>query len=259
MSTNKESKINQLLQLQPKGVVLLASWLLDKGYSFDLQRRYRQSQWLESIGSGAMIRKSDEVDLSGALYALQTQLGMSVHFACKTALSMQGKTHYLELTNQKAFVFGNENEKLPTWLTYHDWGIQLKYFSTKFLQTDVGYTEVEVKEFKIKVSSPARAIMECLYLSPDKQDLLECYDLIEPLNNLRPNQVQELLENCSSVKVKRLFLYMAEKANHSWFQYLNLEKIDLGKGKRSIVKHGIYEPKYQITIPKELVAHDSTL
>nr|WKN35977.1 AbiEi antitoxin N-terminal domain-containing protein [Tunicatimonas sp. TK19036] len=54
MSTHKESKINQLPQLQPPGVVLLASWLTEKGYSLDLQKRYRKSNWLESIGSGAM-------------------------------------------------------------------------------------------------------------------------------------------------------------------------------------------------------------
>jgi hypothetical protein len=54
------------------------------------------------------------------------------------------------------------------------------------------------------------------------------------------------------VKVKRLFMYMAEKAGHSWFTYIDLKNIDLGKGKRSIVKNGVYNAKYQITIPREL-------
>lgn len=43
------------------------------------------------------------------------------------------------------------------------------------------------------------------------------FELMEGLNNLRPNQVQDLLEKCESVKVKRLFLYLAEKAGHEWF------------------------------------------
>ncbi len=84
------------------------------------------------------------------------------------------------------------------------------------------------------------------------QELFECFELIQGLNNLRPNHVQELLEQCTSVKVKRLFMYMAEKANHDWVNYINLEKIDLGKGKRSLVKNGVYIPKYRITVPKEL-------
>jgi hypothetical protein len=79
---------------------------------------------------------------------------------------------------------------------------------------------------------------------------------MEGLNNLSPNQLQPLLEKCQSVKVKRLFMYLAEKAGHEWFKYLDLNKIDLGKGKRSIVKNGVYVSKYKITVPKELEEHD---
>ena len=75
---------------------------------------------------------------------------------------------------------------------------------------------------------------------------------MEGLNNLRPASVQKLLEACKSIKVKRLFLYMADKANHDWVRYLNLDNVDLGSGKRSIVADGIYVAKYQITVPKAL-------
>jgi hypothetical protein len=94
--------------------------------------------------------------------------------------------------------------------------------------------------------------MECLYLAPESQPLLGTFELMEGLNNIRPAMTQRLLETCKSVKVKRLFLFMADKASHDWLSYLNLEKIDLGSGKRSIVKDGVYVPRYQITIPKEL-------
>ena len=76
---------------------------------------------------------------------------------------------------------------------------------------------------------------------------------MEGLNNLRPAVVQELLERCKSVKVKRLFLYMADKASHEWFNHIMVAKVDLGTGKRAIVKDGVYIPKYEITVPKELV------
>ncbi len=95
-------------------------------------------------------------------------------------------------------------------------------------------------------------MLECLYWAPQRQELIECFELMEGLNNLSPKQVQMLLENCNSIKVKRLFLYMAEKAAHSWFNYLDFESIDLGSGKRSIVKNGVYIEKYKIVIPKEL-------
>lgn len=75
---------------------------------------------------------------------------------------------------------------------------------------------------------------------------------MEGLNNLRPVSVQKLLQNCTSVKVKRLFLYMAEKAGHEWFSFLDTDKIDLGHGKRMITRGGSLNVKYQITIPGEL-------
>jgi hypothetical protein len=52
---------------------------------------------------------------------------------------------------------------------------------------------------------------------------------------------------------------MAEKAGHSWLKHIDLSKIDLGKGKRSIVSGGVYISKFEITVPKELTAHGTTL
>ncbi len=101
--------------------------------------------------------------------------------------------------------------------------------------------------------------MECLYLAPVKQELTEFYDLMEGLNNLTPSTVQSLLEQCQSVKVKRLFLYLAEKSGHGWFKHLDLSHIDLGSGKRSLVKNGKLIEKYGITVPRELEENGTNL
>lgn len=252
MSTDKKIKINQLLSTHPSGIVYLSSWLVQHGYSLDLQKRYRNSDWFTSIGTGAMVRSGDKVGYEGAIYALQKQAGLYVHPAGKTALSLLGKSHYLELSPNKVTLFGGQQEKLPNWCINHDWGVKLDYHSSSFLPLDIGLVDLELKTFSIKVSSAAKAMLECLFLAPKHQELIECYQLMEGLNNLRPNLVQNLLENCTSVKVNRLFMYLAEKANHSWVKHLNMDKINLGSGKRSIVKNGVYDPKYKITVPVEL-------
>jgi hypothetical protein len=259
MSAEKQIKINQLLRLQPPGAVFLSAWLTKQDYSLGLLKRYRNSHWLESIGTGAMIRAGDSVNYEGAIYALQNQAGLTIHPGGRTALSLQGNAHYLELSTKKVVLFGGSAEKLPIWFKNHDWGLVIDYHPTSFLPPDLGMLDLERKFFSLKVSSPVRALMECLYLAPEKQELLECYELMEGLNNVRPQVVQSLLEACRSVKVKRLFLYLAEKAGHDWMNYLNLENMDLGSGKRSIVENGVYIPKYQITVPKALEGHGKSI
>lgn len=254
MSTLKASKLNLLLSAQPSGVVLCSSWLAEQGYSLDLQKRYRRSQWFDSIGTGALIRHNDQVDYLGGVYALQAQLGLWVHPAAKTALSIQGKAHYLELDTRSVQLFGSKKDSLPLWFKKRDWGVSVDCKLTSFLPPDLGLVEIEHKGFKVKVSSPARAIMECLYLAPKSQPLLEVFELMEGLNNLRPASVQALLQSCTSVKVKRLFLYLGDKAGHEWLSHINLDTVDLGSGKRAIVNDGVYVSKYQITVPKELVS-----
>ena len=90
-------------------------------------------------------------------------------------------------------------------------------------------------------------------MSPKEFDLIECYQIMEGLVNLKPLLVQELLLSCNSIKVIRLFLYMAEKANHQWLHFIDVSKINIGKGNREITKNGKFVQKYLISIPQELL------
>ncbi len=257
MSLENQYKIKNLLQAWPKGTVCLTSWLSANGYSSQLLNKYKKSRWIESIGSGAVKQTGDTITIEGALYALQHQAGSTIHLGGKTALALLGRLHYLEFDTKKSILFGGADEKLPSWMAHYPWGLTLDYFGSSFLPSDLELVSKEIKSYSIKISGATRALMECLYLAPQKQDLIACYEVMEGMTNLRPQSVQSLLETCSSVKVKRLFLYMAEKAQHPWFQYLDVSKIDIGTGNRSVVKNGVYIAKYQITVPKELAFYEA--
>lgn len=75
---------------------------------------------------------------------------------------------------------------------------------------------------------------------------------VEALHTLRPNLVQHLIEHCRSIKVKRVFPWLAERHDFAWLRKLDLEQVDLGSGKRVLVKGGRLDPKYQVTVPPEL-------
>ena len=249
----KGTKINQLLQQLPSNVVLLSAWLKTKGCSYELQQRYRESDWLMTIGQGAMVRSGQKLLLKGALYALQQQAGMKIHIGGRTALGMQGYAHNIEVERNETLLFTQRGQKLPIWFKNNIWDTKPTLITTSFLQQDTGVIDFNEEGITIKISGPARAMMECFELSPNRFELTEARDIMEGLSLLKPETVQILLEQCKSIKVKRLFLYFAEKSDHSWFRHLQLNKINLGAGKRSIVTNGVLIPKYRITLPKHLV------
>jgi Transcriptional regulator, AbiEi antitoxin, Type IV TA system/Transcriptional regulator, AbiEi antitoxin N-terminal domain len=219
MSSQRGRKINRLMRLAPPGTVLLSSWLREQGFSLQLQRRYRLSGWLGSFSTGAMIREADQVGYQGGLYALQRQANLPIHVGGRTALTLLGKGHFLELYPRPSIIFGPPGVKLPRWFTGRDWGIDIDYHRSSFLPVGLGLQEIDAGGFTLRVSTPARAAMECLYLASSNEDLLECRELVDGLNNVRPTAVQGLLENCSSIRVNRLFLFLAEMSGHAWVRY----------------------------------------
>jgi len=250
----KESKINTLVQKLPKGLVLLSPWLCAEGYPHELQQRYRKSGWLKSIGKGAMIRTGDELMLSGAISSLQNQANASVHIGGRSALEQLGLAHYLQVNSTELTLFAEGQFSMPLWFRKNKWDFEAKlYCNSLFNNKEIGLVDYKSGELNMKISGAARAIMECLSLTPNQFSLSEAYELMDGLTTIRPVQVQELLENCKSIKVKRLFLYFAEKAGHSWFKYIDIKKIDLGSGNRSLVRDGVLVSKYQLVVPKEFV------
>jgi len=252
VSTNNEIKIKRLLDIHVTGTVILASWLDKNGFSYDLQQRYKKSGWLESIGVGAFKRPNDNISWQGAVYSLQQQANLLVHVGGLSTLSLLGYSHYIRTGVETVYLFSKLKTKLPAWFEKYSWSEPVNHTKTSFLPTESGLEEYSTGGFEIKIASPERAIFECLYLTPAKQDLLETYQIMSGLVNLRPDMVQKLLNDCKSVKVKRLFLYMLKKANHQWGQFLDLSSVNLGAGDREIVKGGIYDPEFHITVPKEL-------
>ena len=77
---------------------------------------------------------------------------------------------------------------------------------------------------------------------------------MEGLANISPRWMQKLLEEATSIKVKRLFFFFADRHRHRWLDHIVRDNIDLGKGKRMLAKGGKLDPKYQITVPGDLNA-----
>src|SRR3989344_7890141 len=253
MASGTGSKINELLKKWPSGTVAVSRWLEKQGAYQQLVQEYEKASWLRRIGQGAYAKSSDKVEWPGGLFALQEQLELPVHAGAKTALQMQGYAHFLPLgKGTTVSLFGLPDVKLPAWFKQYRWGVKVRYITTNLFsgEANQGLTKKEMGLYAVNVSAPERAMMEVLYLVPKEESYEEARLLMEGLTTLRPRLVQSLLESCASVKVKRLFMVLAEGGGHAWVKKLELSKVDFGKGKRMIAKGGQFDPRYNICVPK---------
>lgn len=246
----KRKKLNQRLIIAPAGAVLTSAWLRQHGISSKLAGYYASSGWLHRVGDGAFTVQAGTPTWLGAVFGLQ-QKSQSFHPGGRTALELSGLAHFLPLgESHPLFLFSRAGERLPAWFKGLQWSKRVRHVSTSFLPDALGYHEHREGELVVKISSPERAILEFLQaLEPSAPEFEHANLIFEGLGTLRPDMLQSLLERCSSVKVKRLFLHLAERHNHAWMKSLDLSKVLLGSGKRVLVAGGRLDPKYLITVP----------
>ncbi len=252
MSAPRKGKLNHFLQNLVPGIVITSPFLAEMGISKELARTYVMSGWLERIGRGAFIRAGDSVSWQGAVYALQTQLNLTVHVGGVSALRLKGMGHYLPLGNESVALISDGVERMPRWFTASDWWTEVNHCVARLFSLEPGasLSALPHKGFRILVSSPERAAFEMVSLVKNNQDFDVAHTVFDGLTSLRPKEVQGLLESCVSIRVKRIFLWMANDAGHPWVKYLNLDKVSLGSGKRLVYSGGRLDKEFQITVPK---------
>lgn len=232
------------------GGLYFSDWLRRQDYSDQLLRQYRTAGWLCSLASGVMYRTGEKLSAYAAIASYNEQCGKRYRIAAHSALELFGYYHYVPM-GKPVLMVAHQEAHTPSWMKSERFDRTISPFSTDTFG-ELQEEEVQVEDRKVLSSSPEQAFMECLLLAPKRYALMDLYYIMEQLTSLRTDKLRALLETTNNLKVKRLFLYMAEKANHYWFNELDTSKIELGTSKLQIVKGGVYVPKYKITIPKEL-------
>lgn len=262
-----QSKLNHLSQILPEGLLADSRWLQKQGYSRQLIAKYVHSGWLTSPVRGVYRRNSvllDQENWELVVASLQKLLALYVTIGGRTALELHGHVHYLTMSGSGGVhLYGDKSppiwiNKLPLKQSFFFHSNSLFNFKNSSKSRNRNLRQAHFTEHKLPkshwsliLSTPERAILELLDELPNKETFHQADMLMEGLSNLRPQYLNLLLKDCQSVKVKRLFLWFAERHNHAWLKTIELNKIDLGSGKRMIVPGGTFNSKYLITVPKE--------
>jgi len=62
--------------------------------------------------------------------------------------------------------------------------------------------------------------------------------------------VNTLLQSCLHNEAKRLFLFFATRYDYPWHKRVDVDAVDLGRGKRLVTRGGKLDKRYQITVPE---------
>ena len=281
--------LNRLHQLLPEGLAADAAWFTRMGYPSSLRSRYLACGWLQPVARGVFRRPLHRPGTEGTavplrwqhvVISLQLVLDHPATVGGRTALELHGFAHYPSSNGpREVHLYGDE--RAPGWLgklpivkpfVFHN---ARKLFRSepiaaglKELKSSMTVDGPRLRQihgsltwqcfgdgdWPIMLSTPERAVLELLDELPDRETFHQVDMLIEGLVGQSPKRLNRLLRECRSNKVKRLFLWFAERHGHTWFERLDRDRIDLGKGKRMLVRHGKLDAKYQITVPEDLYA-----
>ncbi|MHC8508340.1 MAG: type IV toxin-antitoxin system AbiEi family antitoxin domain-containing protein [Rhodospirillales bacterium] len=293
MGYEKHDKLNQLLHRLPEGHLADSFWLGQMGCYSSLRARYVKSGWLERVGRGVFRRPPHGLpgEKSGApgwrhvVVSLQMVMGRPVWAGGRTALELHGFGHYVSSAGPQK-IHLHCAEPAPGWLrklrvqpplalrgahrlfpvraavnAVADFKHEAEIFNKPGAHpaasaANAGLTHLEIKEspWPLVLSAPERAALEMLEDVPKNETFHQADMLMEGLFNLRPKHLNRLLRECRSIKAKRLFLWFAERHNHAWFKYIDVDSVNLGGGKRALAPGGRLDPKYLITVPENLDA-----
>ena len=278
MGTQNQEKLNWLQRSLPEGLVADAAWFERHGYSGALRKKYVAHGWLDLVTRGVYRRPAPQLPQEGVgkrlawesvVISLQTLLYTKLVVGGRTALELQGFAHYLSSKPQReVHLYGAD--KRPGWVLRLNIESRFVFHNAKRLFPNDVALDVDNEgndpllrssymrqkwgkwDWPLVLSSSERAILELLDEVPERETFHQADMLFEGLRNLSPPKLQPLLHACRSVKVKRLFLWFAERHQPPWLNALDRGLIDLGKGKRMLVKGGKLDPKFNITVPESL-------
>lgn len=247
-------KINRLLADWAPGSIATQAWLHGSGIGPSLIQKYQRSGWVERVGHGAWKRCGDDVDWQGGVFALQQGASVQIWPGGATALNLAGYGHYLIFEKPVIDLFGSPGTVLAGWFRKYPWGVEVS-FHPGGLFADMEDMALQVfrvpySRFELKISTPERAVLELIHQSANEMLFSSVVDVLSGLGSLSPRRLQRLLEACNSIRVKRVFLLLARNAGHAWYGRLTLSRIDLGTGKRQIIRGGRLDKEFLVTVPE---------
>ena len=254
--------MSRLELMLPLEHVATRAWLEAQGFARHSLDNFLKSGQIVSLTAGVYARPELPVTWQGLVASLPRLEAQPILVGGLTALQLQGFAQYLNLGASEQVVLTSKGS-CPVWLERSFAAIsrRLVWVGGKRLWNQGWPAKPAVRQLPwqargmmLAVSAPEQAFLELLSSAPDHVSLEHAEELLQGLTQLSPTRLVSLLGECRSIKVKRLFFWLADRQNHAWRKRLDPKSFDLGSGNRVLVKGGRLDPVYHITVPQEMVS-----
>lgn len=254
------SHVAILEKLLPLEQVATRTWLEAQGLRRHALDNLVKSRQLLLLTKGVYARPQLPVSWQGVAASMPRLMASPVVVGGLTSLELQGFSHYLPM-GQTQEVHLWAPTACPGWLerVFETLPRRLRWHTGIWLWKNQWPSKPELKDFlwhdrmTLQLSAPEQAWLELLATVPKDVSLEHADQILQGLTALSPHKLTQLLGDCRSVKVKRLFFWLADRQRHAWRRSLEPKSFMLGNGKRVLVHGGKLDPTYLITVPAELM------
>ncbi|NCB00961.1 MAG: hypothetical protein EOM67_02200 [Spirochaetia bacterium] len=258
MNYKLKENMATLYSVLQDGLLVDRAYLQKRGINRTAVDYYIRSGKLIVVAHGVYRKPGPSLTWQHVVYSLN-QMGYKLHVGQRFSLGYYGFEHYVKLGKQEITIYCSS--RLPQWINIIDINFHFIVLThNPFKDTDIGIVDIPFGHFDwtIKYSSPERAFLELMSSMHTSEDILHAKIMMEGAMNLRPDLLQNVLADCKSIKAKRLFMWLSKSVGHPWYRRIDASRIDFGSGKRQIVTDGVFDPEFNITVPKEPFNGDST-
>lgn len=241
--------------LLPYGQLATRQWLLQKGLSRHALDNAVKSGKLRALARGVVARPGVPLTWQGLAASLNRIYTEPVYVGGLTALVQAGLGHNLSMKKRIHFYSA---APCPAWLEKLPLDEEISWHGTRRLWQQDGLEKANslkkepTGEAYFLLAAVEQAWLEVLADVPGNTSFEHADQLMQGLTALSPNRLDALLRVCRNVKVKRLFFFFGNRYQYSWFNKLDRNDYDLGRGKRVVEKGGKLDSEFLITVPEEL-------
>ena len=184
---------------------------------------------------------------------LQNELNLDVYPGGDSAMTGWHHRHDAIFYPTTEDLYGIDVHKIPNELLKENWERKFYLYENNFLPKNLGIHKIKTQGYKLRIPSVERALLEMVYDVNIRLSFDTIFEYFDDLHWINPRHFQELLEACTSDKVKRLSLFLAEESCFDYYDKIDLSKIKLDlTNKIDWVEFDNFPnhvPKYNMEVP----------